>query len=227
MALMKPVLPFVRAWYPSDEPDTKIPVETLQKIVDVLKRDTPAVDVLLTLSSLALDQHPGRQTFNLSDVPANADIVAFGMHCYPGAKPAGGGRAACSVRWPNVESRLERLAAFAAQHAHMRVAVIPDATAATTEGIGALSQRELNNRYLAWCSRQLRCVAMLPFVGGHWADAKQEGAAYAELERIGDAVRTRDWSNTSLGAALRLHCPTAGVLTHVPCADHNCDDALY
>ena len=47
----------------------------------------------------------------------------------------------------------------------------------------------------------------------HWANMKQEGEVYTELEQIGDAVRTGDWSNTSLGAAIRLRCPQAGLLT--------------
>ena len=41
LQLMKPVLHNVRAWYPSDEPDLRMPVEPLQTIIDMLKRDTP------------------------------------------------------------------------------------------------------------------------------------------------------------------------------------------
>ena len=224
--VMEPVLGSVRAWHLSNEVGTR-PAETLSSIVNILKLDRPMIDVFLTVSSSAHSQHVGHQTWNLSDVPANVDVVAFEhLYCYPGAKPPGGGQAACSLRWSAVEIELERLAAFAAQHTHMRVAVIPDATLATNRGIGALSQRELVHRYLGWCAHQSRCVALFPFVDAHWADVKQEGEVYPELEQIGDAVRTGDWANTSLGAAMRLRCPLVGVLTHVPCADHGCDGAL-
>jgi hypothetical protein len=213
IALMWPILRNVRGWYGPSVAGLYQPAETLQTIVNVLKRDTAAIDVLLTMPSQALGE------FNLSDVPSNLDILAAEACCAPLAKRNVSSYMACSVRWPEVESTLDALAAFAMQHAHMRVAVIPDATAATYDGIGGLSQRVLNNRHLAWCLQQPRCVAVMPFVGaGHWNDTViQQGEAYDELLRIGDAVRSQNWSNTSLGAAQRLYCPLAGVLTHTPC----------
>ena len=90
LKLMQPVLRAgaVRAWYPSDEPDLRMPATTLQTIVDTLKRDTPQTDVLITLSNLAVPPTgSSRQLFNLSAVPANADIVTFDMYCSAGAPP--------------------------------------------------------------------------------------------------------------------------------------------
>jgi len=51
-------------------------------------------------------------------------------------------------------------------------------------------------------------------------------AGCLELAQVGDAVRSGDWASTSSGAAIRLRCPLAEVLTHVPCADHGCYGAL-
>ena len=51
-------------------------------------------------------------------------------------------------------------------------------------------------------------------------------AGCLELPQVGDAVRSGDWASTSSGAAIRLRCPLAEVLTHVPCADHGCYGAL-
>ena len=38
-------LQYVSAWYPADEPDIKMNASDLNTIVDVLKRDTPTIDV--------------------------------------------------------------------------------------------------------------------------------------------------------------------------------------
>lgn len=229
LQLMKPVLHNVRAWYPSDEPDLRMPVETLQTIIDVLKRDTPSIDVLITLSNLAIPPNSdGRQKFNLTDVPANADIVTFDIYCDPVEATATGGHAACGAPWSStILPKLSSLAAFAAQHAAMRIAVIPDATSSTFAAIGGVAQRALNDRFLRWCAGQKDCVAVLPFVGGHWEDVVGEGAAYSELVVIGEAVRAGDWQRTEVGAAVRLpNCPLGGELTHVPCVDRGCDFAL-
>ncbi len=229
LQLMRPVLHNVRAWYPSDEPDLRMPVETLQTIVDVLKRDTPSIDVLVTLSNLAIPPNSGgRQLFNLSDVPTNTDIVTFEIYCDPVATTATAGHAACGAPWSTqILPKLTSLAKFAAQHAAMRIAVILDATSSTFAGIGGVAQRALNDRFLRWCAGQKDCVAVLPFVGGHWADVVREGAAYLELVEIGDAVRTSNWQRTEIGAAVRLpNCPLGGELTHVACVDRGCDFAL-
>lgn len=219
---MQPVLQHVRAWYPSDEPDLRMPAATLQAIVDVLKRDTPHIDVLVTLSNLAVEPtHSSRQFFNLSEAPANADIVTFDMYCdAPAGKPA------CQSTWSQIEAKLGSLAAFAAAHPGMKTAVIPDATAGDYAAIGGSALEALNNRFLLWCSAREACVAVLPFVGGHWADVQTEGVAYEALQAMGDATRSKDWRGTAVGATAHLKCPMGGELVHIACVDFGCDNAL-
>ena len=64
----------------------------MQTIVDTLKRDTPQIDVLITLSNLAVPPNSAsRQYFNLSAAPTNADIVTFDMYCDGRAPAVAGG----------------------------------------------------------------------------------------------------------------------------------------
>ena len=178
LAVMRPVLHNVRAWYPSDEPDLRMPAATLQAIVDTLKRDTPHIDVLITLSNLAVPPNTeSRQHFNLSAVPSNADIVTFDMYCDGGVVPAAPPHlGACSSTWREIEAKLDSLAAFAESHPNMEIAVIPDAGTSAYLSVGAAAQSELNDRFLLWCALHERCVAVLPFVGGHWAEVKTTGS---------------------------------------------------
>jgi hypothetical protein len=242
------LLSHIRAWYPADEPDIKMQVSSLQTIINVLKRDTPAVDVLVTLSNLAIPssvdsrQH-GKQTvfFKLDQTPVNTDILAFDMYCAFGAGKSG----VCDALWPTISSKLQSLAAFAALHPQMQVAAIPDATTTTNNRIGGASQKILNDMFLAWCAdvsvsanatavalsssspsstvapRSPKCAGMIPFVGGHWQDVTGEGAAYEGLSAMGDAVKSGDWagSNTYIGARAKYEC-SKGMLVAVPCADH-------
>eukprot|EP01052_Picozoa_sp_SAG31_P032444 SAG31_NODE_3559_length_4123_cov_2.145129_2_plen_493_part_00 len=225
---MKPVLANVRAWYPSDEPDLRMPAATLQTIVDTLKRETPAIDVLITLSNLAVPpHHAGLQHFNLSDTPSNADIVTFDMYCSGGTPPASPPHlSACTGTWAEIEAKLDSLARFAEAHPQMQMAVIPDAGVDTFMSVGAGAQIDLNDQFLLWCGMHPMCVAVLPFVGGHWADVKTTGPVYDSLKAMGDAARSGSWSGTAIGAVNRLHCPLGGDLVHIKPVDHGCDDAL-
>ena len=230
LKLMQPVLRAgaVRAWYPSDEPDLRMPASTLQTIVDTIKRDTPEIDVLITLSNLAVPPTGStRQLFNLSAVPANADIVTFDMYCSAGAPPTAPPHiAACTGTWKEIEAKLDSLATFVGAHPKMKMAVIPDAGTSAYKSVGPATQVALNNRFLLWCGAQERCVAVLPFVGGHWADVQSTGAVYDSLKAMGDAARSRDWRATAVGAGHRLHCPLGGELVHIATVDHGCDNAL-
>lgn len=222
LEMMRPVLHNVRAWYPSDEPDLRMPAATLQVIVDVLKRDTPSIDILVTLSNLAIPPNqPGRQYFNLTDIPKTVDIVTFDMYCSPVTV------AACGSKWNDtILPKLNSLANFAEHNPAMRTAVIPDATLQTYSTIGGGSQRALNNLFVLWCAQQSSCVAVLPFVGGHWADIRGQSETYNALVDIGDATRTGIWNKTIIGATDTFSCPLGGELTNVTCVDHGCDYTL-
>ena len=213
------------SWYPSDEPDLRMPAATLQTIVDTLKRDTPQIDVLITLSNLAVPPNgASRQNFNLSATPTNADVVTFDMYC--SAPRLNGMLSACSGTWTEIKAKLDSLASFVESHPKMTMAVIPDAGTSAFLAVGAAAQSELNDRFLLWCGTHERCVAVLPFVGGHWADVRTTGSAYEILKAMGDAARSGDWSDTAVGAENRLRCPLGGELVHIKCVDHGCDDAL-
>jgi hypothetical protein len=150
----------------------------LQTIVDTLKRDTPQIDVLITLSNLAVPPNSAsRQYFNLSAAPTNADIVTFDMYCDSGAPAAAPPHlSACSGTWKQIKAKLDSLATFVEAHPKMKLAVIPDAGTGAFRSVGAAAQSELNDRFLVWCAIHERCVAVLPFVGGHWADVKTIGS---------------------------------------------------
>ena len=92
----------------SRSPDLRMPAATLQTIVDTLKRDTPHIDVLITLSNLAVPPNTAtRQHFNLSAVPNNADIVTFDMYCNGGVVPAAPPHlGACSSTWNRRGARI-------------------------------------------------------------------------------------------------------------------------
>jgi hypothetical protein len=153
-------------------------VAVLQTIVDTLKRDTPQIDVLITLSNLAVPPNSAsRQYFNLSAAPTNADIVTFDMYCDSGAPAAAPPHlSACSGTWKQIKAKLDSLATFVEAHPKMKLAVIPDAGTGAFRSVGAAAQSELNDRFLVWCAIHERCVAVLPFVGGHWADVKTIGS---------------------------------------------------
>ena len=156
----------INAWYPADEPDIKMDAAALNTIVHVLKRDTPHIKVLVTLSSLAVPPFSAgtSQRFNISAVSSEVDVITMDMYCAYSVVHKK--QPACQILWPTMLAKLEGLASFAAQNKATQLAVIPDATLATASTIGAAAQRTLNDLFLMWCSNQAACTAVLPFVGG-------------------------------------------------------------
>jgi hypothetical protein len=127
---------------------------SLQTIVTTLKRDTPQIDVLITLSNLAVPPNSAsrRQHFNVTEVPTNADIVTFDMYCSGGVPPAAPPHlSACSGTWDEVSAKLDSLAAFVEAQPTMKMAVIPDAGRSAFLSVGAAAQSELNSRFVLWC----------------------------------------------------------------------------
>ena len=159
-------LQHITAWYPADEPDIKMDVAALNTIVHVLKRDTPHINVLVTLSSLAVPPFAAgtSQRFNISAVSPEVDVITMDIYCAYSVVHKQ--QPACQILWPTMLAKLEGLASFAAQNKGTQLAVIPDATLTTTSTIGAAAQRTLNDLFLTWCSNQAACTAVLPFVGG-------------------------------------------------------------
>lgn len=156
----------INAWYPADEPDIKMDAAALNTIVHALKRDTPHIKVLVTLSSLAVPPFSAgtSQRFNISAVSSEVDVITMDMYCAYSVVHKK--QPACQILWPTMLAKLEGLASFAAQNKATQLAVIPDATLATASTIGAAAQRTLNDLFLMWCSNQAACTAVLPFVGG-------------------------------------------------------------
>ena len=52
-------LTHVAYWYPSDEPDLRMPVGSLNKILAAIKSQSPGIPILLTLSNLAFNETTG------------------------------------------------------------------------------------------------------------------------------------------------------------------------
>eukprot|EP00729_Bicosta_minor_P015398 gene15398-3296_t len=204
----------INAWYPADEPDIKMDAAALNTIVHVLKRDTPHIKVLVTLSSLAVPPFSAgtSQRFNISAVSSEVDVITMDMYCAYSVVHKK--QPACQILWPTMLAKLEGLASFAAQNKATQLAVIPDATLATASTIGAAAQRTLNDLFLMWCSNQAACTA--------------EGVASDALNAMGDAARTQDWSATIVGANERLECTRhGGTLTHVACVVGGCNSVLF
>ena len=128
-------LQHVAHWYPSDEPDLRMPAASLNTILAAIKAQSPAVPILLTLSNLAMNQTTGRLNYALDTAPLKpTDVLTFDIY-------SGG-----SVPWGAMEAKLDVLSAFVSAHG-LSMAVIPDATAGTFAALGAAGNNVLNDQF--------------------------------------------------------------------------------
>ena len=71
-------LPHVAYWYPSDEPDLRMPAATLNTILASIKSQSPGIPILLTLSNLALNQTTGGLNYALDTSHLQpTDVLTF------------------------------------------------------------------------------------------------------------------------------------------------------
>lgn len=80
LALMEAAgaLPHVSYWYPSDEPDLRMPADSLNKILAAIKSQSPGIPILLTLSEKAMNQTTGRLNYALDTSRLKpTDVLTF------------------------------------------------------------------------------------------------------------------------------------------------------
>jgi hypothetical protein len=212
-------LPGVLAFYPSDEPDLRMPAATLNAITRTIKTPLPgaaaaaaAVPVLVTLSNLAVNASASPGAIEYALDPAFIDVLTFDIYWAP------------TTPWPVMRAKLDVLAAWGEAH-NVSTAAIPDATAGSYAALGGAANVVLNDAFVKYCHGAPRCVALLPFAGGHWAvlPAKQP-EVYGALARVADAARTGDWRGTAVDPG--LICPRGGELFQLPCIAGGCNAAL-
>ena len=158
-----------------------MPVQSLQKIIDLLKRDTPTVDVLVTLTALGVPAGKGTRTEESSTLVTlpttttrtNASTATaasaspkllfnlseiplntdiLAFDEYCVYSPNPATAGVCDILWPEILAKLDGLGDFANLH-QMQVAVIPDATKNTHTAIGGSAQSTLTDFFLEWCHK--------------------------------------------------------------------------
>ena len=195
-------LPHVAYWYPSDEPDLRMPAATLNTILAAIRArsDTP---VLLTLSNLAMNQTTGGLNYALDPAQLQpADVLTFDIY-------SGG-----SVPWGAMEAKLHVLSAFVSTHG-IRMAVIPDATSGTFAALGAAGNNVLNDQFYRYCAARPACVGLFPFIGGTWQDIAARPLVLQSFNEAADAAKSGDWTQTAVDPPVVCD---AGELYHMPCS---------
>ena len=212
LALMKAAgaLPHVQYWYPSDEPDLRMPATSLNKILAAIKAQSPGIPILLTLSNLAFNQTTGKLNYALDASHLRpTDVLTFDIY------------SSGSCFWKDMKAKLDVLSAFVAAN-NISMAVIPDATSGTFKSLGAAGNNVLNDQFYRYCAARKACVGLFPFIGGTWQDITTRPAVYASFNAIANAVKTQDWRNTAVDPP--VVCDT-GELYHMPCGllKHQCN----
>ena len=199
-------LPHVAFWYPSDEPDLRMPVESLNEILAAIKSQSPEIPILLTLSNRAFNETTGGLNYE-PDVThlQPTDVLTFDIY------------SSGNCAWGAMQAKLDVLSAFVSAH-HISMAVIPDATAGTFKALGAVQQNVLNDQFFRYCAARSACVGLFPFIGGHWQQIASETAVFDSFNAIADAVKSGDWTNTAVDPPVVCD---EGDLYHMPCAESN------
>ena len=195
-------LPHVAHWYPSDEPDLRMPAASLNKILAAIKARSD-IPILLTLSNLAVNQTTGRLNYALDTTQLKpTDVLTFDIY-------SGG-----SVPWSAMKAKLDVLSAFVATH-QLSMAVIPDATAGTFAALGAAGNNVLNDQFYQYCAVRNTCVGLFPFIGGTWDDIATRPLVLQGFDDAADAAKSGDWSKTAVDP--QVLCDE-GELYHMPCS---------
>ena len=196
-------LPHVAYWYPSDEPDLRMPADSLNKILAAIKLQSPGIPILLTLSNLAMNQTTGRLNYALDATHLRpADVLTFDIY------------SSGSCTWGTMEAKLDVLSAFVSAQ-HISMAVIPDATSGTLLALGAVANNVLNDQFYKYCAARSNCVGLFPFIGGTWDHIIAEPAVFASFNAIADAAKTGDWTQTAVDPPVICD---EGELFHMPCS---------
>ena len=197
-------LPHVAYWYPSDEPDLRMPAATLNTILAAIRAGSPpGIPVLLTLSNLAMNQTTGGLNYALDPARLQpTDVLTFDIY-------SGG-----SVPWGAIEAKLDVLSAFVSAHG-IRMAVIPDATFDTFAALGAAGNNVLNDQFYRYCAARPACVGMFPFIGGTWQDIATRPLVLRSFNEAADAVTSGDWTKTAVDPPVVCD---VGELYHMPCS---------
>ena len=197
-------LQHVAYWYPSDEPDLRMPADSLNKILAAVKSQSPAVPVLLTLSNLAFNETTKTLNYNVDTTHLQAsDVLTFDIY-------SGG-----SCTWGAMEAKLDVLANFTAAHG-IAMAVIPDATSGTYAALGAVGNNVLNDQFYLYCAARPNCRGLFPFIGGTWQDivTQRSPEVLASFNAIADAAKSGDFSKTIVDPPVVCD---KGDLFHMPC----------
>jgi hypothetical protein len=216
----------VLAWYPSDEPDIRMPAKDLNTITATIKSscNTP---VLVTLSNLAMDTKTG--VINYAMDAKNVDILTFDMYCHTGVD--GEGRVVegddtqtiCTATWPVVKRKLDVLNTYAARN-KISTAVILDGTKGTYSAVGGTSQAVFNNQILKYCANSSSCMGVLDFAGGNWDEQVSEGVVYQSMCQLGESTKSGDFLGTVIDPGVAC-TNSSSELFQIPCkpSQENCN----